>query len=714
MYFHIRLLFLVLLSVTCGWAHAQQGPSVEQPHVSARLVADTTQLTPGQTFYLGVEYTMEEAWHIYWKNPGDTGIPTEIHWELPEGFTAGPIQWPVPHTYLIGGLMNYVHEEQVILMAEVTAPDNLPESQTLTFKARSDWLICKDICVPGGADLELSLPTTSSNQPAAALPASLAKAFSDNRAHWPTSATDAGLEVSAWYQNNEVRLVISGDSEAFYALSTENLYFFEDNTLSVDSDGYPLSPNIDSNAPQPVTQDGSTFTLTLKKSDYGAEIVEEIGGVLKTPSGGLYFQTEVQAGMPTSAGSAATASAPIASTLLYAFLGGLILNLMPCVFPVIGIKIMGFVNQAGEARGKIIAHGITFTLGVLISFWVLAGIFIAVRAGGETLGWGFQFENPATLYVLAIVFLIFAMNMSGIFEFGTSAMSLGQGAAQKSGLAGTFFSGVLATIVSTPCSGPFLGTALGAVLTLPNFSTWLVFTFIAIGLSTPYLLLSAFPKAINMLPRPGAWMETFKQGMAFLLYGAAAVMLSFYAGTVIKNESMGSNTHLLATLALVIVALGVWVYGRWSAPHRSKKSKWAGGIIAATLVFGGSWLGFPRESELVWETWSPARVAEAQAAGDTVYVDFTASWCATCQTNKIFAVNRKPVVERILKDDVVLLKADWTDFDPEITAELARFQRNAVPFNLVYGPAIDEPLILPEALTPDIILDALDNAQSQP
>ena len=703
----LRLNLLFLLAVSTSFVRAQEGPSVEQPHVSVSLVADTAQIAPGQSFYLGVEYAMEDTWHIYWKNPGDAGIPTEISWDFPEGFTVGPLQWPTPKTYQMGGLMNYVHEGTVILMAKITAPETLPQASEITFKARSDWLICKDICVPGGADLSLSLPIATGGA-SGEIPIGLTQLFKENQKTWPDSDTNAGYSVQA-YKNGETFYLVAQSPNL--PSTAEGFYFFEDNTGTLDESGYPLSPSIDSNGAQNFAVDGNTLQVALTKSEWGPESTDSLAGVLQTPDGSFYFESEIILGPPPANVTQAEASEPLAQILVWGFLGGMILNLMPCVFPVIGIKIMGFVNQAGEDSKKIVAHGLAFTAGVLISSWTLAGIFIAVRTGGESLGWGFQFEDPATLYVLTIIFLVFAMNMSGVFEFGTSVMNVGQGSAQKSGLIGTFFSGILATVVSTPCSGPFLGSALGAVIALPDFSTMLVFTTIAMGLSTPYLLLSIFPKAIRLLPRPGAWMETLKQGLAFLLYGSAAFFLAVFGGTTLKNDAFDSNTHIIASLALTIIALGIWVYGRWAAPYKSKKRKTIGSLIAATFIIFGTWAGYPRQSVLTWETWSVERIQEARENGETVYVDFTATWCATCQTNKILAVNRKPVIERVLNQNIVMLKADWTDFDPEITDELARFQRNAVPFNLVYGPGADEPLILPEVLTSGIILDAFDEVQ---
>ena len=387
---------------------------------------------------------------------------------------------------------------------------------------------------------------------------------------------------------------------------------------------------------------------------------------------------------------------------------------MPCVFPVLGIKILGFVNQAGQDKKKVILHGLVFALGVLLSFWSLAAVLAVLRAGGDQLGWGFQLQSPLFVFALAAVMLIFAMNMSGVFEFGLSATGVGSDLQTKSGFVGSFFTGVLATVVATPCSAPFLAPALGAALTLSTIESFAVFTAIAVGLAGPYLLLSIFPAAVKILPRPGAWMEMFKQFMAFPLYATVAYLAWVLAGQTTENGS------LMALFGLVLIALGVWFYGRYNLPG-TKPGKVRFGTVTGALVLAlGVWTGWPENTEakiaaaqaagapeVVWEKWSPAAVEKLRAEGRTIYVDFTARWCATCQTNKKIVFASDTVLREFAAKKIVTLRADWTNKDPAITAELAKYQRSAVPFNVIWQPGKTEPVILPELLTPSIVLDAV-------
>jgi len=389
-------------------------------------------------------------------------------------------------------------------------------------------------------------------------------------------------------------------------------------------------------------------------------------------------------------------------TLGLALLGGLILNLMPCVFPVLGLKVLGFVEQSGTQRRSVVAHGLMFTAGVLLSFWALAGLLAALRAAGTDLGWGFQLQSPVFVFALTVVMLAFGLNLSGVFEFGVHVTGLGSGLQTKSGPAGSFFAGVLATVVATPCSAPFLAPALGAALALPVTQSFVVFTVIAIGLSAPYLMLSIFPGAVRWLPRPGAWMETFKQLMAFPLYATAAYLVWVLAG------QLSEGGLLAALLGLTLVAMAVWIYGRWNAPGASPARARFGLAAGVILLALGLMTGWPRAAaptEVTWEKWSPQALAQLRAQGRYIYVDFTARWCATCQANKKLVFGSQDVQRAFSTKHIATLKADWTNSDPEITAELARFGRSAVPFNLLYTPGNSEPVELPALITPAFVLE---------
>ncbi|OYW72626.1 MAG: hypothetical protein B7Z37_24235 [Verrucomicrobia bacterium 12-59-8] len=414
--------------------------------------------------------------------------------------------------------------------------------------------------------------------------------------------------------------------------------------------------------------------------------------------------------------TAASASAPksplpFAQLLLYAFVGGLILNIMPCVFPVLGIKVTSVVQQAGEDRRKVVLHGLMYTLGILLSFWALGGIAIALNKG-----WGSQLQSPAFNFFLAAFFLVFALNMAGLFEIGTSAIGVGSGLQAKSGLGGSFFSGLLATVVATPCSAPFLGTALGATLALPASQSMLIFTLIGLGLASPFLLLSLFPGLISALPRPGAWMESFKQGMSFLLFGTVGFML-YVLTTQIEGLPL-----LFAILSLVLIALGCWIYGRWALPHKPARTQNIARLLTFLAVAGGLWVGLPNASStrshaeesvnlkdpdaLHWETWSPGKVAALRAAKQPVYIDFTASWCWTCQVNK--RVYTDAGLRAIFKQHhVATLKADWSDENEAIRLALEALGKRAVPVNVLYIPGTEEPFILDELLTVGNVTAAL-------
>jgi len=420
-----------------------------------------------------------------------------------------------------------------------------------------------------------------------------------------------------------------------------------------------------------------------------------------------YVFKAVQATKPAAKIEPKAAEHSFAVYLIFAFIGGLILNIMPCVFPVLGIKVMGVVQQAGEDKRQVLLHGLAYTVGILITFWALGALVISLGKG-----WGFQLQSPTFVFGLCAFFLIFALNMAGVFEIGSSVMGVGAELQSKQGLGGSFFSGLLATIVATPCSAPFLGSALGFAVTLPAASAMLMFTMIGLGLASPFLLLAFAPKLISALPRPGAWMESFKQGMSFLLFGTVAFLTWVLTGMV-EGQPL-----LFLLFGLVVISLGCWIYGRWALPHKSARTRTVAYGLTLVAIVGGLALGWPNadaradqssvttEGSLVWEVWSPEKVAELRAAKTPVYIDFTAKWCLTCQVNK--RIYKDAGLQALFgKKKVVLLKADWTNENEAIKQALTDLGKAAVPVNVLYLPGKDEPFVFPELLSVENVSAAL-------
>jgi len=730
--------------------------------VEVELVTEASSILPGKPFTVALRMQHDPHWHSYWIAPG-TGYATSLTWTLPEGFTAGDIQWPTPRVLQDseGKIIGNGYGGEVYLLVELTPPATLKPGREIKLQAVAGWLMCKDVCMPGNASLELTLPVTSTGETKPDV--HWAGIIADARARLPKANTTWTVSASRTATTATLRLTPKTGTH----YEPTNLHFFAADgftdyaqvpNVRSDNDGWviemPLDATADKNATrltgvlasgngwEPASEyagleidapflpgfrapAAAKAARLVPGSQQGATGSENPG---QTPGGQLRQATAgtnpelvatgngaAATGLPqagSASGSSRSAPNSLLATLLLAFVGGLILNLMPCVFPVLGIKVLGFVNQSGNDRRRITLHGLVFATGVLVSFWALAGALLVLRAGGSQLGWGFQLQSPAFVFGMAVFLLIFALNMSGLFEVGLAATGAGASLQMKNGFSGSFFTGALATLVATPCSAPFLAPALGAALALSPFQSLLVFTAIAVGLATPYLLLSIFPQAIKLLPRPGAWMETFKQFMAFPLYATVGWLLWVLAGQTRDDD----NALLLIAFGFVLVAMAVWVYGRFGQAHGKFARQVFGRTAGAALLLAGLWLGWPKDVRaapaagqyaVAWQKWSPEAVAAARAAGRYVYVDFTARWCATCQTNKAAVFHSDAVLAALAKQNVVLLRGDWTNRDPLITAELSRWHRSAVPFNLVYAPGHPDPLVLPELLSPGIVLAAV-------
>lgn len=686
-----RVLFL-LLAFFAALAPAARA------QVKAALVAAEQSIQPGRPLTVALLLEHDKHWHSYWINPG-TGYPTTLDWKLPSGWTASALQWPTPAVTkdTAGNITGNGYEDVVYLPVTLTPPADLKPGETVSLSAVAKWLMCAEVCVPGKADVALALPVLA--EPPAPDTAHGA-AIASTVASLPRAIP--GLTATATRSGKTITLRLLAAADLAQPKPERPWFFSSDETVQYDEPQTARS-----------AASGELLVIDLPVSATLSAPPTRLVGVLRTESSWTTSGPALRGlaiDIPISDAPAAALSAPagasLAGTLVLALVGGLILNLMPCVFPVLGIKILGFVNQAGADRRKVTLHGLAFAGGVLVSFWALAALLAVLRAGGGQLGWGFQLQSPAFVFVLAAVMLVFGLSMSGVFEFGLRATTVGSGLQNKDGLAGSFFTGVLATVVATPCSAPFLAPALGAALALPVASSFAVFTAIAVGLALPYLLLSIFPQAVKALPRPGAWMETFKQAMAFPLYATVGYLVWVLAG-----QSGDNDTALLfVLLGLVVIALGAWLYGRY-ATFGGKPARVRFGVIGgAALLSLGAWLGWPRPAsptDIVWQPWSAEAVAKAVADGKPVYVDFTARWCFTCQTNKKVVFSSSEVIKTFRDKKVVTLRADWTNQDPLITAELAKWNRSAVPFNLLYLPGRPEPVVLPELLTPGIVLDAL-------
>jgi thiol:disulfide interchange protein/DsbC/DsbD-like thiol-disulfide interchange protein len=696
----------IALALSCA-AHA--APQVKTQHVEAELIAERAAAQPGKPVVVGLKLRMEPQWHTYWKNPGDSGLPTKIQWILPEGWKAGEIQWPYPQKLPVGPLMNYGYEDEVVLLSEITPPASAAAGPA-NLKAKAEWLVCKDICIPEKGELDLVLPVAAAEgAPNPRAEAPIARA----RNQLPVAMTGWKYDAAISGKTLVVRMTAPPGTTP-----PAKLFFFPEREMLIE----PA-------APQTVTREGQSVRIEMRLAEPVATGVTSVAGVAVSDAGwpGTQGRKAVSVVAPVGAGHGAAgilgggsaaggSSTPgdrsalggsTLAALAFAFLGGILLNLMPCVFPVLGIKVMGFVRHAhGDARALRV-QGIVFALGVLLSFLGLAGLMLGLRAGGTQLGWGFQLQSPPVVMLLAALFFVLALNLSGVFQWGAFAQSMTSRMSARGRNADAFLSGVLASVVATPCTAPFMGAAVGFTVSQGPALALAVFLTLGFGMALPVLLLAFFPALLRRLPKPGAWMETFKQVLAFPLYATVA-WLAWVLGAQAGNDAV-----LALMGGLVLVAMGAWVYGRWA--HAG--SLWQP-AVAVLFTVAGVALAWPgpdtapgtavaRAGELPWQPWSPEKVSELTAQGRPVFVDFTAAWCVTCQVNKRVALHNEAVIQAFALRDMAALKADWTRQDPRITEALAALGRNAVPVYAIYAPGSATPRLLPEVLTPSLVLDEI-------
>lgn len=651
---------------------------------------------PGNSVTLALRFEPDPGWHIYWKNPGDSGLPVSLTWELPEGIEAGPIQWPVPMRIFEDPLMTYGYEGETWLLVDLLGAPQAPRQGSIVpVSVKVTWLACEAVCIPGTAELSLTLPQTDTT---GSISSPWQEPVRRARSRLPLSESDWSFSADQpWVLGFEGNL----------AGKLKDAYFFPD-----------FPDGISFAAGQTLFKENGAYRLQLTPATSEAE-VSRLTGVLKiVEADGSVTGFEIdQAANWQVLPAAPVASGPqsgVWAMLLFAFLGGIILNLMPCVFPVLSIKILNVVEHYQKDSGKLLGHGLIFSAGVISTFLALAVVLIALRSGGEQIGWGFQLQSPRVVFALAVLFWMLTLNLFGVFEIGTSLTGLSWSGKQSSESVQTFMSGVLATIVATPCTAPFMGTALGFALTQPTWVGLSVFASLGAGMALPYLLLCLFPGLLRWVPRPGPWMVRFKQFLGVVLF------LTVLWLVWVLNRQVASLGLLRLSAVFWITGLGCWVFGYWCVPSRSAKIRKRAGIIAAVLLLLGVGFGFrqiaaaPAGTEKafrdgIWETYSEERLQSYLDQGRPVFVDFTAAWCLSCQVNEKLALDQTKVLDRFRELNVVMLKADWTNHDEHITQALARLGRNSIPVYALYNPQQSrEPVLLPEILTPGIVLEALD------
>ncbi|MEN0652772.1 MULTISPECIES: protein-disulfide reductase DsbD family protein [Hyphobacterium] len=676
-----------LLLAFTGRAEAQM-PCPADPMVEASLIADHQSVVPGQTFTAGLRLVMPEGWHTYWRNPGDSGEATQIVWDLPESVSAGAFTWPAPEVFPFGPLANYGYAWDVVLPVELTvAEDARPGPLLISGEAR--WLVCEDICVPECAQVSAFLEIGDEAAPDRRGAGLIARALEQS------PQADETVEAALERAGDEVIVTLTGlDTDAirnarYFPYSAMVLDHAAAQTVSTEAGGIAIRTAVSGRGTGNENGEGIIAFETRVDGRWVQRAVEI------DPRRGQLFEVEgVVAAAPVSLGG-------LAWSLVLAVLGGLILNLMPCVFPVLSIKALGFVQRAHGHEAELRRHGLIFLAGVLSAFVGLALVLAFVKAAGGTVGWGFQLQSPLIVAILALVMLAIGLNLLGVFEIGTSLQGLGGKWASAEGDAGAFMTGLLAVVVAAPCIGPFAAGALGLALAQPGYFIVAVSAAMGLGLALPYLILSFFPSLLRFLPKPGAWMIRFKQFLAFPMMGAAVWLvwvLSFQAG------SAGVLFVLIAALSFGFIV--------WALKESGVLGKVAAVFGALALI--GSLAAVTQADvpsiEQRAQAWSPARVAELRAEGTPIFVEFTAAWCVSCQVNKQVTLNSGAVRQAFERTGVVELVADWTNHDDAIAREIRSHGAAGVPLYVVYPADGGEPVVLPPVISPDMIVEALETA----
>jgi thiol:disulfide interchange protein DsbD len=668
--------------------------SADAAHLHVQFIVPAAQLNRGASSNAGLYFKLEPGWHVYWQNAGDSGEPPHIQWALPTGITAGPIQFPAPKRLPLGPLMDFGYENEVLFPFSLDVA-NSAKPGPVSLDAKVNWLVCREVCIPGKAELEADRVIPATPVPVAEL--SLDKEIYDRLVgQLPESLPSTDTAVFQPTATGFRLAVSTGQRE------TQAEFFPEDQNI------------LDNPAPQVLTPTPKGFILDLKKDANLSASPPKLNGVIELSGGRNYEIAALPGIVAAPAPAQAFSFVALARIVGLAFLGGLLLNLMPCVFPVLFLKGLALVNSGNEEKHKLRAHGFVYTAGILVSFWALVALLLGLRVAGATLGWGFQFQSPIFLSLMAGLLFFLGLSLAGQFEIGLTLTSAGGSLAAKQGYAGSFFTGVLAVVVATPCTAPFMGAAIGYALAQPAAVTFAVFTALALGLAAPYVALTLQPAWTRLLPKPGAWMDILKQAVSVPIFGTVIWLAWVIAG------AYGAGVLLALLSDFLLLAIAAWFLGRWPA------KRWAvsvavlflAAVVAACFVAPKEFAGAPTAAPAAsssggatvggtWQPWSADAVQHALTEGQPVFVDFTASWCLSCQVNERVALDRPEVAQAFVAANVALFRADWTREDPSITQALTDLGRSGVPVYALYTPGQSAPRLLPQVLTPGIVVDAL-------
>ncbi|WP_372368708.1 protein-disulfide reductase DsbD family protein [Candidatus Uabimicrobium sp. HlEnr_7] len=677
--------------------------------VDAELISQQQTVEPGSSFWVAVNLKIEDHWHTYWRNPGSSGLPTTIKWTLPKGVTASDIHWATPQWIKSSGLVSLAYEHEVAHLVKISVAKNFAE-KTLKLSAAVDWLVCSDVgklagCYPGDAKLTTSVAIGKSQE------SDKNKKFF-SKAHAQLPKTNDKWQVLASRDNKTVRIFLVDGSSA--QQKYENMTFF------------PHQEFFKLESPQKFSYENGVYVIETELASTAPKKLKEAFGEIKLANGNLLISVGVinqkldsqqvkdlvkNGGIDNLSTTESSDILAILFNVFFAFLGGIILNAMPCVLPVISLKIFGFIEDAGGDKSKIWKSGLAFTAGVLVSFWILVGLLFAIRDFGlfgiEGAGWGYQLQSPTFVIALVMGIVLFSLNLFGVFEIGTSLTSVGS-QTKKSGLLSSFLTGVFTTIIATPCSAPFMAAAVGFAMAQTTIIGFSIFTSLALGLAFPYLMLSFFPSWLSVLPKPGRWMESLKKSLAFPLLGAAVWLFSIFVVLMAENVAQAEYVVFYGLAGAFFLTLAAWIYGRWGMVGSKKRPQGIAYTLicaAVTIYCCYASLNPPFET---WVKFSPQKVEQLLEEDKPVFIDFTASWCITCQANKKNALRTDKVTEQFAKYGVVTVTADWTKRDKVIGDYLQKFGRNSVPLYLLYHGKSGEYTILPQLLTTSIVIEALE------